>query len=203
MTKKETSQSELLSAAHEFDSELTRFSRLTEAARRGNLDSQKSLERAAQALQEVANCEEQLSARAQTLMTALAAARDQQQTQAELVQQRAHEIQGRTQEFSDLMKHYQALGADAAELNALGQRLSPGKRDAAAMAADKELLSGLRDLHQRMSRVAESAQELTERAKAARFEDISRQADSLRQQLLSARNKLSLLQRSLGVTPEN
>jgi hypothetical protein len=46
--------------------------------------------------------------------------------------------------------------------------------------------------------VADEAQGLATSANEADFSDIARQADSLRQQLLSARNKMSLLQKGLA-----
>ncbi len=49
-----------------------------------------------------------------------------------------------------------------------------------------------------MNEVAEHAQDLTTAAREADFEDVSRQAESLRQQLLAARNKVQLLHGSLA-----
>jgi hypothetical protein len=196
--------SPLLDAAEAFESELKRFARLTDSARKGPLGSQKALERAAESLKEVADCEEQMQAHARELMAALAAARDQQQAQADLLQRRAEEIRQRTNVYAELMKRFEALGKDAADLNAMGQRLSTKKRalgedgaDAADMAKDPELAAGLRELSDRMGDVGDIAHRLETAAREAEFEDIARQAESLRQQLLAARNKVTLLHGSL------
>jgi len=194
--------SPLLAAAQAFDAELERFGHLAESARRGPLESQKALERAAETLKEIADCEEQMQARARALMAALGAAREQQEAQAALVSQRAEEVRQRTTVYAQLLQQFQTLGQDAAELNSMGQRLSTRKRDAGAsaadMAKDPELAAGLRELSERMGAVAERAQTLTSAARAADFEDVSRQADSLRQQLLAARNKVVLLHGTLA-----
>ena len=194
--------SPLLAAAQAFDAELERFGHLAEAARKGPLGSQKALERAAETLKEIADCEEQMQARARTLMAALGAAREQQEAQAALVSQRAEEIRERTSVYGELLRQFQALGQDAVELNGMGQRLSAKKRDSGAtaseMARDPELAAGLHELSDRMASVVTRAQELATAARDADFEDVSRQADSLRQQLLAARNKVVLLHGSLA-----
>jgi len=195
--------SPLLAAAEAFDAELERFAHLTEAAGHGHLGSQKALERAAETLKEIADCEEEIQAHARALMAALGAARDQQEKQAALASQRAEEVRTRTAVYSGLLERFKGLGTEAAELNAMGQNLSARKREGAASAGaeaarDPALASGLRELSQRMSEVAEHAQGLTTAAREADFEDVARQAESLRQQLLAARNKVQLLHGSLA-----
>ncbi len=201
--KERAEPSPLLAAAEAFDVELERFAHLTESAGRGNLDSQKALERAAEALKEIADCEEQMQAQARALMAALGAAREQQEKQAALAAQRAEEVRARTVIYGDLLGRFKTLGTEAAEMNAMGQNLSARKRDGAAasnaeLAKDPALASGLRDLSQRMSEVAEHAQGLMTAARDADFEDVARQAESLQQQLLAARNKVMLLHGSLA-----
>ena len=195
--------SPLLAAAEAFDAELERFAHLTESARHGALSSQKALERAAESLKEIADCEEQMQAQARALMAALGTAREQQEKQAGLAAQRAEEVQARTAVYGELLKRFQALGAEAAELNAMGQNLSARKPDTGGAAGtgaakDPAFASGLRDLSQRMGEVADHAQGLTIAARDADFEDVARQAESLRQQLLAARNKVQLLHGSLA-----
>ena len=195
--------SPLLAAAEAFDAELERFAHLTEAARHGSLGSQKALERAAEALKEIADCEEQMQAQARALMAALGAAREQQEKQAALAAQRAEEVRERTAVYGELLKRFQALGAEAAELNVMGQSLSARKPEARRAPARKRprirsSTNGLRDLSQRMGEVADHAQGLTTAARDADFEDVARQAESLRQQLLAARNKVQLLHGSLA-----
>ena len=189
--------SPLVAAAEGFDAALRRFSALTDAVRRTGLDSQKGLERAAETLKEIAACEEELQARAQELMTALGATRDLQQGQAEEVRTRALEIQKRTDDYAGVMRRFEALGRDAAELNATAQALAARRRTADEMVKDGELLAGLDELQERMTSVAGAAETLAADARAADFDDVSRKVDSLRQQILAARNKIGLLKEAL------
>jgi len=198
MPKDKSNASRLVAAAEAFDAGLRRFAALTDAARKGALDSQKGLERAGETLKEIATCEEELQVHAQELMAALAGARDAQQTQAEAVRARALEIQKRTEDYAQVMRNFEALGHDAAELNATAQQLAARRRTADEMVKDGELLAGLDELQERMTGVAARAETLTGDARGTDFEDLARKIDSLRQQILAARNKIGLLKEALA-----
>jgi len=195
--KSKGSDSPLVASAEAFAETLKRFAALSDGLRKGSLDSQRNLERAAEALKQIAGCEEDLQAHAQALMTALGAARDAQQTQAEAIRVRALEIQGRTEEFAQLMRGFEAIGKDAAALNVSAQQLAARKRTPDEMVKDGELLAGLDELQERMTNVLASGERLAEDARRADFEDLSRKIDSLRQQILAARNKIGLLKEAL------
>jgi hypothetical protein len=189
--------SPLIASAEAFDATLQRFAALSDGLRKGALDSQRNLERAAEALKQVAGCEEELQANAQALMSALGIARDAQQTQAELVRVRALEIQARGEELTRLMRGFEAIGQDAAALNASAQQLASRKRTPDEMVKDGALLAGLDELQERMSGVLAAGEKLAADARAADFEDLSRKVDSLRQQILAARNKIGLLKEAI------
>ena len=189
--------SPLVASAEAFDAALKRFAALAAGLRKGKLDSQRNLEHAAESLKEVAACEEELQAHAQALTMALAGARDAQQAQAEAVRVRALEIQARGEELTRLMRGFEAIGKDAAALNASAQQLAARKRTPDEMVRDGELLAGLDELQEKMTSVLTGAEQLAADAKRADFEDLSRKVDSLRQQILAARNKISLLKEAL------
>jgi len=191
------SDSPLVASAEAFDETLKRFAALAEGLRKGKLDSQRNLERAAENLKLVAGCEEELQAHAQALTMALATARDAQQAQAEAIRLRALEIQGRGEELTRLMRGFEAIGKDAAALNASAQQLAARKRTPDEMVKDGELLAGLDELQERMTKVLEGAEQLAQDARSADFDDLSRKVDSLRQQILAARNKIGLLKEAL------
>jgi hypothetical protein len=195
--KAKTPSAPLVAAADAFATTLQRFAGLADGLRRGELDSQRSLERAAEALTEVAGCEEELQAHAQALMAALGAARDAQQAQAEAIRTRALEIQARTERYAALMRGFEALGKDAAALNTSAQALAARKRTPDEMVRDGELLAGLDELQERMTGVAASAEKLTSDARGADFEDLARKVDSLRQQILAARSRIALLKETI------
>jgi hypothetical protein len=196
-SKPRPSDSPLVAAAEAFDTTLKRFAALADGLRKGTLDSQRNLERAAEALKEVAGCEEELQVHAQALMAALGGARDAQQTQAEAIRVRALEIQARSEDLARLMRGFEAIGKDAAALNASAQQLASRKRTADEMVKDGELLAGLDELQERMTAVLTAGEQLAADAKRADFEDLSRKIDGLRQQILAARNKISLLKEAL------
>jgi hypothetical protein len=196
-TKGRTPDSPLVAAAEAFESALRRFAALSESLRKGSLDSQRNLERAGEALKEIAGCEEDLQVHAQALMSALGKARDAQQTQAEGVRDRALDIQKRTEDYAALMRRFEVIGKDAAALNTSAQGLAARKRTPDEMIKDGELLAGLDELQERMTAVAGSGEALAADARTADFEDLSRKIDSLRQQILAARNKIGLLKEAL------
>jgi len=191
------SDSPLVASAEAFDETLKRFAALAEGLRKGKLDSQRNLERAAENLKLVAGCEEELQAHAQALTMALATARDAQQAQAEAIRLRALEIQGRGEELTRLMRGFEAIGRDAAALNASAQQLAARKRTPDEMVKDGELLAGLDDLQERMTAVLAAGEQLAADARQADFDDLSSKVDSLRQQILAARNKIGLLKEAL------
>jgi len=189
--------SPLVASAQAFNEALKRFAALSDGLRKGKLDSQRNLERAAESLKEVAACEEELQVHAQALTTALAGARDAQQAQAEAVRVRALEIQARGEELTRLMRGFEAIGKDAAGLNASAQQLAARKRTPDEMVKDGELLAGLDELQERMTAVLDAGETLAADARAADFDDLSRKVDALRQQIQSARNKIGLLKEAL------
>jgi hypothetical protein len=187
----------LVAAAEAFEGSLQRFAALAEALRKGTVDSQRGLERAGEALQAIADCEQELQAHAQGLMVALADARTAQQQQAEAISVRAEEIRVRTETYASLMRRFEALGNDAAALNATAQDLAARKRTAEEMVHDPELITGLDDMQGRMTAAGVAAEALTADARDADFDDLSRKVDSLRQQILATRNKIGLLREAL------
>ena len=182
MPKLEVS-SELVAAAAALDAELTRFEESTASFRRQPLSSQKNLERATKSLNDLADGEQRLAEQVQALVKAIATARDRQLAQVEWIRLKAEEIKARSLDFQGLQERFKALGDGAAELNV---RLQQGVAGAPLAGLDAE-----------MGELAASAKGLAETATTRQFDDVARLADGLRQQILSARGKLRLLDRSL------
>jgi hypothetical protein len=195
MANDKSQASELMAAAEAFDEHLARFARLAETARQGRLNSQKNLQRAARAFQEIGEAEKRLGLAAQELVAALNAARRTQETQAQAIQERAQEIASRTAVAADLLKRYGAIGGKAAELNALVLDLATKKSDGAAGGGD--VLPVLAQVRARLAEVLEGALELVTAANEADFEDIAGEARSLREQVAAADVKIAAIERSL------
>jgi hypothetical protein len=194
MTNDKAQVSELMAAAAAFDEQLIRFAALADTARQGPLNSQKNLQRAARAFQEIGEAEKRLGVAAQELVQALTTARRTQETQAQAIQGRAQEIARRTAVAADLLKRYGAIGEKAAELNALVINL--GTKNGAA--AGSEVLPLLAQVRARLAEVLEGARELVAAAREAEFEDIAGEADSLREQVTLADVKIAAIERTLA-----
>jgi polyhydroxyalkanoate synthesis regulator phasin len=95
------------------------------------------------------------------------------------------------------MRGFEAIGKDAAALNASAQQLAAPKRTPDEMVKDGQLLAGLDELQERMTAVLTSGETLAAEARAADFDDLAAKVDSLRQQILAARNKINLLKEAL------
>jgi uncharacterized protein YoxC len=193
--------SDLTAAAEALDSQLRRFESLTEQFQKSPLNSEKSLERASKLLRDVAEQDRILNESVSALVAAVAGARDRQQKNAEAVNEHAQYLEKRAETFKTLLERYGALGQSAAELNQRMQDFAT-KRAEAQTTPEKsaEVLVSLDALQERMGQVADEAQAVVKLAEEQDFTDIGRQADSLRQQILSARNKLGLLRK--GLAPE-
>jgi hypothetical protein len=189
--------SELMAAALAFDEELDRFGRLAEAVGRGPLNSQKNLERAAHMFDDIGQAEKRLGEAAQALVTALNAARQKQETHAAAIQRRAALIEQRTATAAELLQRYGAMGQKAADLNELALGIA-ARSSNGGDGADSDLLGSLSELRTRMAEVAAGAGNLTAAAREVDFEDIARQADSLRQQIMAADGKVAAIEKSLA-----
>ncbi|MCE9671563.1 hypothetical protein LY474_27525 [Myxococcus stipitatus] len=197
MSKRDKPQdSELVTAARSLDEALERFEALAGQLEQAPLQSEKHLERASAALKSLADMDEDLRLRVGALVSAISRVRDRQQAQAEAVHQRAQALQARTEVFKDLLVRYGALGQSAGELNVRMQEFAQQRQQAATPESKVALGEAFQALQARMTEVADEAQALMRSAEESDFGDIARQADSLRQQLLSARNKMTLLQKS-------
>ncbi|MFY1829550.1 hypothetical protein ACN47A_26790 [Myxococcus fulvus] len=199
MSKRDKPQeSTLVTAARSLDEGLERFEALAQQLQEAPLQAEKHLEKASATLKALADMDEELRARVAGLVGAISQVRDRQQTQAEAVQARAMQLQERTEIFKDLLVRYGSLGQSAGELNVRMQEFAAQRQQAKTPEENAALATSFQSLQDRMGEVADEAQSLSQAAQERDFNDIARQAESLRQQLLSARNKLSLLQKSFG-----
>jgi uncharacterized protein YoxC len=192
--------SDLTAAAEALDEQLRRFESLTEQFQKAPLNSEKSLERASKLLRDVAEQDRVLNESVSALVAAVSGARDRQQKNAEAVNEHAQYLEKRAETFKTLLERYGALGQSAAELNQRMQDFAAKRAEPQTAEKNVEVVASLEGLSERMGQVADEAQAVVKLAEEQDFADIGRQADSLRQQILSARNKLGLLRK--GLVPE-
>ena len=169
-------RSGLGAAAAALEAELRRFEQLAELASRVELKTQKNLERAARAAHDATEAQERVGERVRALVEEIGRARERQEEQAKQLGARAEQIRLRRDALEGLLGRFADLGNDASQVTAA---LKEGGRIAEA--------------EERLARVAETAEELLRDAEREGFEDMIRQAESIRQQSLGARNKLKLL----------
>lgn len=176
MTKAE-GPSDLAEAAAALDHELRRFEELAAQAARVKLNTEKNLERATDALSRAAESQDRIHAIVQKLVAAVAAARGRQEADAAALMARAQEIAGRRGQFAQVLQRMAGLGQMAKEVQELLQQPT---------APMDEVLA-------RMQQVADDAADIGRAAAEQDMEDLARQADGLRQQVLAAKNKIALL----------
>lgn len=187
----------LAEVADAMQQELKKFEQLAEGLQKAPVNSQKSLERCAKLLTDVAASDERLGAMVRDLVSVISSVRERQHAQADAIHKRALYIQERTEMFQKLMERYGELGKAAADLNQMAQGIQSEAKNANNAEQNGTFVQGLQTLQDSMAKLAEGAEILTNVARDQDFQDISRQADSLRQQLLATKNKVQLLQKAL------
>ena len=161
----------------DLDRELQRFEDLSAEAARIKLTSEKNLERATQALSRAAESQDRIQGLVQKLVAAVGGSRERQESEASALLARAQEIAARRGQLAALLQRMGGLGQMAKEVQEL-LKSGPGNLD---------------EVQQRMQKVADDAAEIGQAAQSHEMEDLARQAETVRQQVLSAKNKVSLL----------
>lgn len=185
----------LVAAATALEEELQRLSDVAREAQRLPLDSQRNIERTAEKLGELGGVDERVGPLVQRLMGAVADLVQAQQRQGEALAARAGELRARREVLRALLERYQELGRGAQELNGMVQAFAAGARPGAEPGAEPPSYESVRET---MSGLIARAEDMSRAAGAQGFDELARQADALRQQLLSARNKLGLLTARAG-----
>jgi DNA repair exonuclease SbcCD ATPase subunit len=189
----------LTSSAAGLDGELRRYVELAATAVRVPLTSEKNIERAARAIADAAESEKRVLAHVQALVGAITGAREAQQSSTEALNAHASAVTRRRAELDARLARFAQLGEVAKTMNAAIQKVAGYKAnpyDANPTEAD-EMKNALTQVEEGMATVATHANELAAEATQASFEDLARQAESLRQQVLAAKNRLSLLQKTM------
>lgn len=179
------------------ESELRRFEELCLAARRTPLDSRKGIERAAKTTTEAASGQERVQAALMKLVSAINEARERHEANAAALQARGEEIKQRADELGALYERYSALGDEGRQINLLVQEVAESGRDASTPEKARAIVAAIEDIERRMTQLVDGAASLRKAAIEASIHDVAEQADSLRQQVAAARNKLGLLRKGL------
>lgn len=187
---------DLAAAASLLDAEIASFEALAATLRKMPLGTKKQLERAARSLTDAAAYEERLSTRLRGLVEAIQIASQRQQESAASIVARAKEIEARNAEYDELYARYAELGTEARALTELATELVTPMREATSPAEVATVGGRIDELILRMKAFGERADEIARAAAVKEMTEIAREADALKQQLASARNKLSLVRQS-------
>ena len=184
-------------AAGTLDTELARFEELAAAVHKVPLSSEKNLDRAAKGTEEVLACQERIGACVSSLVEAITLSRERQQRIADDLETRAHEIRARREEYRALLERFLGVSDEARALNAIMSEIAEHRAQTSRDGPTVDVRAQLAEAIVRMDKVADSAKTLEDEARVRDMEDLRRQAEALRQQLQSAKNRVLLIQRAL------
>src|SRR5579859_6618835 len=187
--------SPLVAAAAAVDEELRAYDALAEEARRLDIEGEKSLRRATAIIQDSASRQDRIQERLRALVDEIEHSRTRQVQSLTALLEAARTLEARTQQHDAILQRFAALGESARACNELAVSLS--QRRAAGL-SDGEMLAGLVEIQTSMAAVVGEAEALTARAQTDRWPELARQVDSVRQQVLAAKNKLALAQKAMS-----
>jgi len=193
VAKPRPESSPLLEAVQALDDELARFEQLAHAAGKVPLTSERNLEKAARAINDAADSQRRVNEHIQRLIEAISAARTTHDAVAETLVKTRDDVQARADRFTVQLGRLSTLGKEAAEVSGLVRQLGALKERPNA-----EVVAQLSDVRDRMAHIVDGAGRLGAEAEADAMEDLARQCDSLKQQVQSALNKVSLLREKLA-----
>jgi hypothetical protein len=191
----EVDRSSLVEAATRLEEELRRYEKLTEEVARASIISQKSLIRATRMMNEAAESHERIMQQVGVLSGAMTETRGRQESCAEQLVEAGRRIERRATTFQALVGRYGALGELSRSLNDRAVEVASRKADGAR---EGEVLSLIGELMDRIGEAVEQADGAACAAREGEFPDLARDIDSLKQQVLSAKNRLTIFQRSLA-----
>lgn len=189
--------SPLVAAAAALDAELHAYDDLAREVRRVPLTSEKGLQRAVHIVQESAGRNDAVQQKVRALVEQIEQARARQVESLQALLEAARAVQARAEQHDELMRRFAALGESAQSVSAMAAELT-AKRQAGA--ADAEVLHALDEVEARMGTVVSEAVSLVALAADQEWTDLARQADAVRQQVLSAKNKLAMARQKLATT---
>jgi chromosome segregation ATPase len=185
----------LQTAVQRLDEELARFDQLAQSARKIQLTSERNLEKAARAVNDAAESQRRVNEHIQGLIAAISEARTRHDAVATELLTTRDEVEARAERFQTQLARFGALGKEAADISAQVRELGAVKDQPNA-----QIVALLTSVKERMTGVVAGAVALAAEADAESMEDLARQCDSLKQQVQSALNKVSLLRDKLSAS---
>lgn len=184
-----------MTAVQALDEELERFEALAASAERVPLTSERNIEKAAKTINDAAESQKRVGAHIAALIDAITVARQKHDATADKVIARRDVLVERRELHDGLLGRYGQIGKEATEISAFVRQLGEQKDKPAA-----ETVKLLESIIVRMERVVTDSTALGAEAAKADMEELERNCDSLRQQVQSALNKVTLLRDKLAAS---
>lgn len=195
MTTKRDEPESLTAVAQGFEQDLRKLEESVREIRRMEIVSDKTLQRARRLLETCSEQQLKLASHLSSLVVAIQAAQGRVQSNMDETLEISRRVGSRAQERADLVERFAALGGRTQEIQGPVAALLE-KRDAGASVPD--VLAALADVLAVADSLSAESETLAADAKASGWVDITKESDALRQQILSARNKVLMLRRSLS-----
>lgn len=193
MSKSQTRKdSPLVIAAAALDEELRRYDALADEAKRAPINSNKTLQRAIAIVNESTSRNEVIQEKLRGLVAQIEEARLRQVESLNALLEAAKHAQARSEQYDALLNRFGALGDSAREIQTVAAAIDAKRREGAP---ESEVLAGLGEVEGQMAAVVTEAEALAAIAQEQDWQDLHRQADSARQQVLSIKNKLAAARR--------
>lgn len=188
-----STDSQLLAAARQLDEDIRRFQGLSAELSRTSVNSDKSLQRARQALEECSAHETRLAESLRAFGQAMQWVQATQQASMEAIAQAAELIARRNAERMALQERVGQLGAAARAVSAPVSNLTELDD-----ASSGQALAPLGEVERRLDAVIAEAAEVCALAEQGDWTDLLRDTRSLREQLQAVRNRVLLMRRKLS-----
>ena len=195
MTTKRDEPESLTAVAQGFEVDLRKLEESVREIRRLEIVSDKTLQRARRLLEACSEHQLRLASHLSSLVVAIQSAQGRVQANMDETIEMSRRVGARASERAELVERFAALGHRTQEIQGPVNALLE-KRDSGASVPD--VLAALADVLSVADSLVTESEALTSDAKTGGWVDIGKESDSLRQQILSARNKMLMLRRTLS-----
>lgn len=191
-----TSSSALVEAARALDQEVARYESSLGELARIDMVSEKTLQRAGRSLEACAQHQTDLARLLGAFAAAMGEMKERQERCVAETNAAADRVKARFESRAALLARVAVLGAKTGEI--IGPMAAATAPDAGDPSAVTSVLAQLEGVTSKAEEVIAEAESVRQAAKAESWQDVERDADSLRQQLQSAKNKVLTAQRALA-----
>ncbi len=195
MSSSKKTEGPLTVASIALENEVRMFEELVLELGRLSINSEKGLLRAKSALEACSEYEQKLAARLRAFAEAMQLVQAKQQECMMQALESAKRIQERNDVRNALLERVTALGLRAREIN---EPMTELVADESGTTDATIVLAKMNDVGERLESVIGEAAAVETSARESDWVDIARDADALKQQLQSARNKVLVAQRNVA-----